>query len=84
MREREREREREQEKKRQRIYDFLNLETKLNFFVCRIQSKLFFTEKMIFKERRRGGLNNKRKEGFLTTFTHAIKKKTHSVNKKAR
>ena len=66
----------EQEKKRQRIYDLLNAGTK-PIFLCLPYTKqwtLFFSEKEIFKEKRGGVLNNKRKEGVLTGFSTTIMK----------
>ena len=76
----------EQEKKRQRIYELFNVETKLKF-LCLSYTKhrnILFTEKELFMERGRGGLNKKRKEGFLTAIAATIKKDpTTSIRKHA-
>ena len=58
----------EQEKKLQRIYDLFNAETKPRF-LCQPYTK------------KSGRLNKKRKEGFLTAVTTAIKKNPNNVNK---
>ena len=74
----------EQKKKWQRIHDLLNAETSQSFFfVYRLQSKEKFLQKRSFLRKREiGGLNKKRKEGFLTVLTAAIKKDpTTSIRK---
>ena len=54
----------------------LNAETKPNFF--------FYIEKELLKKSGRGGLNKKRKEGFLTALARMIKKDpTTSIRKHA-
>ena len=69
----------EQEKKRQRISDLLNAEK----FLCLFRENFFYKKKSNFRKRN-GGLNKKRKEGFLTAFTTAIKKEpTTSIRKHA-
>ena len=77
----------EQEKKRQRIYYLLNAETKLKFLclpLYKTKKFFFFTEKEFFLWKRRGGLNKKRKEGFLTALATALRKDcTTSVRKHA-
>ena len=79
-----------QEKKRQRIYDLLNAEarpkflclpyTKQSFFVFFFF--FFFTEKQFFKEKGEWRIKQKRKEGFLTVLTTAIKKEPITSIKK--
>ena len=70
-------------KKRQRFYDLLNAEASGSFFVYSIQSKeLFLLKKSFLRKRGSGRLNKKRKEGFLTALTTAIKKDpTTSIRK---
>ena len=70
----------EQGKKRQRIYDLLNVETKLLFLPTVYKVKKKNPQKKSFLRKRwRGGLNEKkkqkkRKEGFLTSLSMGIKK----------
>ena len=53
------------------------------FFVYRIQS-IFLQKKSVLRKRGSGGLNQKRKEGFLTALTTVIKKDpTASIRKHA-
>ena len=80
----------EQEKKRQRTYDLLNAETKPKCF-CFVygRQKLFllytkqrkFLQKKTFLRKRGGcgGLNKKRKEGFLTALVTEIKDPITSI-----
>ena len=77
----------EQGKKRQRIYDLLYVKTEPNF-LCLPYTKqrkiFFFTDKELFKEKWDGALNRKRKEGFLTILSTAMKKEpTTSIRKHA-
>ena len=51
----------EQEKERQRIYDFLNAETKSMFLCLSNTKQRFFSEKELFKESGNGGVNKKTK-----------------------
>ena len=55
----------EQEQKGQRIYYLINAETKPKF-LCLTYTKQrnIFTQEKSLRERRSGGLNKKRKEGF--------------------
>ena len=76
-----------QEKKRQRIYELLNANTKPKF-LCLLQTKkiffFFLLKKSFLRKRGNGGLNQKRKEGFLTALATAIKKEpTKSIRKHA-
>ena len=64
-----------EKKKRQRIYDLLNAQIKLMFLFLQVNSFL--------RKSGRGGLNKKRKEGFLTALAAENKKNPNSVNKKA-
>ena len=65
----------EQGKKRQRIYDLLNAETKPKFLCLSFtKRRKKLQKKSVLRKRRSGGLNKKRKEGFLTALTMAIKK----------
>ena len=55
----------EQEKKRQRIYDFLDAETKPKFLCLpHTKQRKENTEKELFKESGGGGWNKERKERF--------------------
>ena len=66
----------EQEKKRQRIYDFLNAETKQKFLCLPYikQRKKNLLKKSFLRKRGSEGLNKKQKEGFLTGLATVIKK----------
>ena len=66
----------EQEKKRQRIYDFLNTETKSKFLCLpyTMQRTFFFQKKSFLRKRGSEGFNQKRKEGSLTALATVIKK----------
>ena len=67
----------EQEKKQQRIYDLLDAETKPKF-IClpytKTKKKISLKKRFLRKWRWGGGLHEKRKEGFLTALSAAIKK----------
>ncbi len=66
----------EQKKKRQKIYDLLDAETKSIFFFVPYtkQRKKILLKKNFLRRSRSGGVNKKRKEGFLTAFATMIKK----------
>ena len=67
----------EQEKKRQRIYDLLNAESNPKFLCLPYtnQRKGFFSQKKrLLRKMGSGGLNQKRKEGFLTLFATVFNK----------
>ncbi len=66
----------EQEKKQKESMICLTPKPSQSFFVYYIQSKenFFLQKKSFLRKRGSGGLNKKRKEGFLTVLTTAIKK----------
>ena len=66
----------EQENRLQRIYGLLNAETKSKFICLQYtKQRFFFLQKKRFLWKWMcGGLNKKRKEGFLTAFATVIMK----------